>query len=247
MSKFLIFQLYGPMASWGDIAVGERRPTAGHPSKSAVTGLLAASLGICRSEEDRLQKLADNYGIAVRVDAPGEVLRDYHTSQVPPVRCGHKYTRREELASYPLHTILSQRDYRMDACYAVAVWLRGQDAPYGLTELVEHMKHPHFVLYLGRKSCPLSLPLRPQVITASTLREAFDQFTPPEELTMLWKDKKVVHYYWEDLNNDQSGMSATFVNPRCDQPISRRRWQFQNRDEFCYLLTQTEKTEEVTS
>ena len=49
----LLFRLYGPLASWGEIAVGESRHTAVYPSKSALLGLLAASLGIRRDEEER--------------------------------------------------------------------------------------------------------------------------------------------------------------------------------------------------
>ena len=51
MADFLVFQLYGALASWGDIAVGEYRPSQGHPSKSAITGLLAAALGIEREDD----------------------------------------------------------------------------------------------------------------------------------------------------------------------------------------------------
>jgi CRISPR system Cascade subunit CasD len=34
----LVFRLYGPMASWGEIAVGESRHTANYPGKSAIIG-----------------------------------------------------------------------------------------------------------------------------------------------------------------------------------------------------------------
>ena len=47
----LVFRLYGPMASWGEIAVGENRHTANYPSKSALLGLLGAALGIERDDE----------------------------------------------------------------------------------------------------------------------------------------------------------------------------------------------------
>ncbi len=63
MRDFLVFRLYGPLASWGDIAVGEQRPTTPHPSKSAVLGLIAAALGVRRDEEERQQALAEGYGM----------------------------------------------------------------------------------------------------------------------------------------------------------------------------------------
>ena len=37
MRAYLVFQLYGPLASWGDIAVGETRPSTPIPSKSAIS------------------------------------------------------------------------------------------------------------------------------------------------------------------------------------------------------------------
>jgi len=85
VKAYLIFRLYGPMCAWGDIAVGEQRPSAGHPAKSAVLGLLAAALGVRRDEEGRQKLLADAYAMAVRVDVSGELLRDYHaiTVQTP--------------------------------------------------------------------------------------------------------------------------------------------------------------------
>ena len=46
MAEFLLFQLYGPMASWGEAAAGEVRHTASWPTRSALTGLLGAALGI---------------------------------------------------------------------------------------------------------------------------------------------------------------------------------------------------------
>ena len=42
MSQYLIFQLHGPMASWGVDAPGEVRHTHELPSRSALLGLLAA-------------------------------------------------------------------------------------------------------------------------------------------------------------------------------------------------------------
>ena len=140
---YLLFQLYGPMASWGDIAVGEYRPSFERPSKSAILGLLAAALGIKRpntveseSEHANLEAqhaaLTQGYGIAVECwalsdggrDLPvlGGLLRDYHTVQRPKaalVSSRPCYTRRDEL-SFPKHeyaktTTLSSRDYRTDA------------------------------------------------------------------------------------------------------------------------------------
>lgn len=56
MSQYLIFQLHGPMASWG---VDARRSASYHelPSRSALLGLLAAGVGIRRDDTERLNAL----------------------------------------------------------------------------------------------------------------------------------------------------------------------------------------------
>lgn len=233
---FLLFQLYGPLAAWGDVAVGEQRPTATHPSKSAIVGLLAAAKGIRRDQEDIHKSMASGYAVGVRVDASGELLRDYHTAQVPPAKGKAKYyTRRDELRSDDLYTILSARDYRMEGCYTVAIWVNDSSAPFSLEALVEALKYPKFVPYIGRKSCPLALPLAPQLVGASTLKAAFDQVERPGKgfLADLSLADQMA-YYWEGLDNAAAGMMPTMVYPRRDQPLSRARWQFREREEFYF-------------
>ncbi len=176
--EYLLFRLYGPLASWGEIAVGESRHTADSPSKSSLLGLLAASIGIRRDEEERQMALAIGYKFAVKVMGIGSLLRDYHTTQVPDSVGGYTYrTRRDELVigKERLGTILSSREYRCDALYLVAVKAL-EGAPYPLSELKEHLLKPRFHLYLGRKSCPLSIPLAPVVILANCFGEALDSY-----------------------------------------------------------------------
>jgi CRISPR system Cascade subunit CasD len=231
MDNYLLFRLYGPLASWGETAVGEMRPSAAWPGRSAVIGLVAAALGVRRDEEERQRSLASSYGVAVCVESSGELLRDYHTTQVPPERRGvvHR-TRRDELAAEGLNTILSQRDYRSDALYTIALWQK-EGATETLQQLAEALSRPIFPLYLGRKSCPVALPLAPQVVPAETLREAFAKVSFPDEALLaalpLAEDRVFV---WEEL--PRSGMEALHVGPRRDEPISRKRWQFGEREEY---------------
>jgi len=228
MCDYLLIYLYGPMASWGDIAVGEYRPSFAHPSKSAIVGLLAAALGIRREEEERQQSLAASCSFAVRVDAMGVLLRDYHTTQVPPARKGLiHYNRRSELSADVLNTILSSRDYRCDALYTVAITVTG-DAPVGIQQLVNKLRNPEFTLYLGRKSCPLAIPLHPQIVKAATLREAFEKTLPAEEFSDIIHDGPAM-VYWE--GDAPSGIECQQVITRRDQPRSRKRWQFEDRSE----------------
>src|SRR5262245_9934555 len=80
MPRFLLFTLAAPLASFGTVAVGERRPTWDRPSKSQIIGLVAGALGIERGDEDKQQILAAGLGYAVRVDDPGQLATDYHTA-----------------------------------------------------------------------------------------------------------------------------------------------------------------------
>jgi len=236
MRQFLLFQLYGPMASWGDVAVGEQRPSASHPSKSAILGLLAAAKGIRRDEESLHHEMAAGYGFGVRVDAPGELQRDYHTSQVPPAKGKVTFfTRRDELRNVELNTILSSRDYRVDGRYTVAVWVQDDVAPFTLKVLADALQMPRLALYLGRKSCPVAVPLWPKVLEADDLKSAFAAIEFPEdEMLSNIKSSTQISYYWEALNSGAAGMSASMVYPRRDHPLSRKRWQFAERNEYYY-------------
>lgn len=64
--QYLVFRLYGPMASWGEAAVGGDRPSGLAPSRSAVLGLLGAALGIKRDDASRLDALRASIGIAIK-------------------------------------------------------------------------------------------------------------------------------------------------------------------------------------
>ena len=55
MKDYLVFRLYGPLASWGQAAVGGDRPTGLQPTRSAILGLLGAALGIKRDNNQDLE------------------------------------------------------------------------------------------------------------------------------------------------------------------------------------------------
>ena len=240
MRDYLVFRLYGPMAAWGDIAVGEYRPSFSHPSKSAIIGLLAAALGIRRDEEERQKYLADSCSYAVRVDAMGSLLRDYHTVQVPSSGTGRNRkiyrTRRAELAETELNTILSSRDYRCDAAYTVAISF-SSGAPYSAQQVASALNRPVFVLYLGRKSCPLALPLSPKVVHTETIKEALAEAMAADELLSLIQGESYI-VYWE---SEDSGYEQDQVITRRDMPRSRARWQFTERKENLATVSRKEE------
>lgn len=249
MTEYLLLRLYGPMASWGEIAVGESRHSAVHPSRSALLGLLGAALGVNRDDDDKQKALRDGYRFGIKLECVGSPLRDYHTIQVgvPPKKFQFR-SRRQELMADKLDTILSAREYRCDSLAVVAVEAL-PNAPVNLSSLSDALCKPNFTLYLGRKSCPLAVPLMPTLVKAANLQEAFDVVTWPSLLGLhdkhlrheIWPDRKdrrhfrigPVRYYWED--GMDSGMKPDFESQRHDQPLSRRRWQFAPRREWVSL------------
>jgi CRISPR system Cascade subunit CasD len=154
------------------------------------------------------------------------------------------YTRRDELHAETLNTILSSREYRCDALYTVALWPRdAPSAPFTLDELAAGLRQPRFPLYLGRKSCPLALPVQPTQVTAANLEAAFahERFKDDvdlvedhdEQRTNLLDRPEQVLLYWEadDPSIDPGKWQPLQTITRRDQLLTRRRWQFIPRRE----------------
>jgi len=230
MVEFLLFALEAPLAALGDVAVGERRYGRDRPAKSAVLGLVAAALGIERSNESSHQTLHSDFGFAVRVDQEGSPLQDFHTAQVPRARRNKAWpTRRAELEEDDLGTILSIRDYRTDVAYTIALWCRDQDAQ-SLDDLKAGLERPHFTLYLGRKSCPLGRAPAPFVLTAPSLTEAFIAYDNHGETNRkagkrLYADREAASWLGPGWRQDR-------MAERRDGLVSRQRWQFRPRPEL---------------
>lgn len=240
MKDYLVFHLYGPLSSFGDTAVGEYRPVLGHPSKSGVIGLIAASLGISRDHEDEIMELSNDLKYAVLILSSGELMRDYHTIQVPSSSSLKKYpavTRRDELNRKDVNTILSFRDYRMDGYYRVAVWSRS--GRFELKSIEEGLSRPRYTPYLGRKSCPVALPMQPKIVTAVHVQEALINNTNMLEDIMKGvfpgqdsQNKGIFTIVTDDEQEANASSSKTRVNWRKDRLISRKNWQYGDRREF---------------
>lgn len=252
---YLIFRLYGPMASWGEIAIGESRHSADYPSKSAIRGLLGAALGIRREEEPVHRTLSRCYLQAVKVRKSGGLLHDYHTAQAPDSVGKFRYrTRRDEIVTGRdrLGTVLSTREYRSDADALVA--LRALDtAPYSLANLADALMKPKFHLYLGRKSCALAAPLNPLIVQADNFHNALQRYETKPLLMRVpeWAsdsrwlpEDKLVRFYWEgDMAeffpaNTEMDKSSVQRLSRYDMPLSRQRWQFEPRQEYLWTTEQ---------
>lgn len=251
-TEFLLFQLYGPMASWGEIAVGEERDSSARPSRSAILGLCAAALGIPRTEEERLLGFNKSMGFAVCVDEPGDILRDFHSVQSPSGKNARDLpTRRDELAYSNVKAILSSRHYRTDAYYTICLWARHKDGPVTLSALAKALNQPEFTLFLGRKSCPLAIPLNPRLIEAPSIREAINAYPVDPNLRWLSNSSRrrnadsMRSIFWDaDTQGIEPGCDAVHHAKRWDKLISRQRWQFARRDEAFARINRTSAPEE---
>ena len=235
MPEYLIFQLAGPFASWGDVAPGETRNSYRHPSKSAVLGLVAGALGLKREQEEELQSLNRSLGFAAywhQRFGPLEgreyqslLLEDYHTSQVDPADKKFTLRTRADELSGPKDnrsTILSTRQYLNDAYARVALWKAGEEA-VDLGALAVRLKAPVFAPYLGRKACSPSLPFSPWLGQAKELLEAFLAYPAPllvppglGPATLLWEDRGT-------LCRVEPTQRLSFR----DALVSRTRWQYE--------------------
>jgi len=241
MADYLVFRLYGPMASWGEIAVGETRHSAAYPSRSALIGLLGAALGVTRDDEAGQTALNAGYRFGVKLHAAGHPLRDYHTIQLGPELKKLRYrTRRQELtlvARDQLTTLLTGREYRCDSFVTVAV-MATEKAERSLVHVAAALQRPVFPLYLGRKSCPLAAPLAPNVKNFPSLKAALDAFdaNPFPELAVRVNRLRMQapRYYWDEAfgaDGLAADCPASVTLTRHDEPTSRLRWQFAPRRE----------------
>lgn len=233
-NPYLTAILYAPLASFGGLAVGERRNTGRYPTRSQIIGLLGAALGVAREDEHNQARLRDSYSFAVQLFSPGLVGADYHTAQMPSARGKTRFaTRRDELHDKrALNTVLTSRDYRFDFLAGLAICAKA-GAPYELAELANALRLPHYTLSLGRKSCPLGWPLSPEIVDAAT---------PQAALATLWariqqdsSARKLVNGLRARpgemiLERDQFDGDPARIEFVRDQPISRRRWQFGLRE-----------------
>lgn len=137
--KTVLLKLSGPMQSWGTSSHFVTRNTDYYPSKSAVIGIIAASFGYRRDEDEKIKKLND-LDFAVRVDQVGVLRQDYQIAS--------KYNEDWIIKD----TYLTYRYYLEDSVFVVA--LSSEDEKW-MDEIIYALKHPYFQQFMGRRSCPV--------------------------------------------------------------------------------------------
>lgn len=140
----LLLRLVGPMQSWGTTSRFTQRDTRNEPSKSGVTGLLAAALGIPREEWTDLEPLT-RLGMAVRHDRPGMPKKDYQTAAC----ASSDVILRADGSLAKDGGVVSARFYLADAAFLVG--LESLDRSL-LEKAHAALRNPVWPLALGRKS-----------------------------------------------------------------------------------------------
>lgn len=123
------------MQSWGTSSHFETRNTDYYPSKSAVIGVIAASFGYSRDEDDIIREL-NKLDFAVRVDQVGLLKKDYQTA---------RRLKKDE-------PYVTNRYYLEDAIFVVAI--SNYDDKW-IEEIYAALKNPYFQQFMGRRSCPV--------------------------------------------------------------------------------------------
>lgn len=233
--SWLVITLEAPLASFGEAAGNAQRGTAERPSRSALLGLAGAALGLRREDAAGQSRLFAGLRTASLSQRSGKLLTDFHTFQSLPSSAGAPRSRAAALAQHEeLSTSITRREYRMDVRY-----LAGFTATDGVAEgegidlaaLAEAFRRPRFTLWLGRKSCPLSHPLNPQVVPATDAAGAFLAYLEADP-SLLGTMPREAELAVETLGDLPPGAAISRQHTRRDDPQSRTSWQFASRSEY---------------
>jgi len=193
--RWLVLRLEAPLLAFGGLAIDHMGVTSDFPATSMLTGLLANALGWRRTEWDKHQALQDRLVFAARREWESYfgVLTDTQNAQLAKNDKGWTTWGKPEGrdgASYGApHR--RQRDYHPDTCVIVALRLEPADSEPSLQALTEALDRPARPLFIGRKPCLPSAPMRQNdFVTAETAYAALHKIPPQqdttEQLRALW-------------------------------------------------------------
>ena len=179
----IILRLAGPMQAWGAPTTEDTRPVYPFPTRSGLTGLIGACLGVPHDERHRLVPLSESFRYAVRRDTgpyePG-IMVDYQTIQNVPT------------ADNKTRTVESPREYLVDTRFTAVLVATGVGSP-SFDEIERALLEPHFTPVLGRKCC---LPTEPIFVR----RTATDN-----PLTLLAATAPGSGYVWSEFAREGAG------------------------------------------
>lgn len=170
MNEYIILRLKGVLQSWGGHTYEDYRPSNLFPTRSGLAGLLAACLGIDRKDIVNQMALSESFRYAVRVDETANrfyKITDFHTV----------LKARRVSGKAGDDTVVSRREYLCDASFTVALKLTDTTV-FSVQRIIDHLQKPVYTPFLGRRSCPLSVPPFHSIVQAESLIKALEAVEP---------------------------------------------------------------------
>ena len=151
----LFLRLEGPLQAWGDASKFVIRRCMDAPTKSGVLGLICCAMGLPRqAAREKLREL-NNLLMGVRIDQPGTRWWDYHTVGARIGNLNAKGEVKKTAGTGEYETLITRREYLADASFLVAL----QGDAVLIAEVATALAAPKWPIFLGRKSCPPSMPV----------------------------------------------------------------------------------------
>lgn len=175
--EVMLLRFDAPLMAFGGPAVDKHRVIRDFPGKAMLTGLLANALGWEHRSFDLLARLQSRLSYAVRVDRPGERIVDYQTVDLGQDFLYEEWTTRgrsegRQGGTAKEGTHIRYRHYWADRIVTLALTLVPVDETPNLHGLATALDHPARPLFLGRKACLPSQPIKLALVEAESLYSA---------------------------------------------------------------------------
>jgi CRISPR system Cascade subunit CasD len=225
VSTLFTMRLAAPIASLS----GPRIDTVGDslpiPTRSMITGIIGAALGISYDQPKVLQRVQDTMRLAVVVHRAGTVIRDYQTVRMAQPHMtgpmwwndGKRLGVMERAGGDPDRTITGERPLTSDYDATVIVELV-HGAPFEGSQILDALRSPIFPLCIGQRSCIPSRPIAGNTLEATTLIDGVSIVGPgiaylPVECTQPGEfgDLYVTIPAGRDWTSRQHGGNDTYV------------------------------------
>lgn len=187
MDNYLYFRMVCPMSSWGEVSFEMDRPTLNFPIKSAIIGMIGASLGINRDNDSALIELHNKLSIIIgyedMLDEKNDPSNMVDFFRIDSFQKKAKITKKNNLSYWETlqftketnlitsSSKIGKKEYLTDCIFYI--WIKGE------SDILEKIKngllHPHYTLSGGRKNCIFSFPLEPQLIQSYNFHTAFEK------------------------------------------------------------------------
>lgn len=213
--RWLVLRLEAPLLAFGAVAIDQVRPTSDFPGLSMLTGLLANALGWRRTDAAAHQRLQDRIVFAARLDRLWStgVLLDVQNAQLSKNDRGWTTRGAPEGRGGGADTYSAPhrrfRDYLADAAFVVALRLEPEDEAPSLDDVAGALDRPARPLFIGRKPCLPSLPLRWRSDEGRSFVEADSAYAALLRIPALGEQDGSLAALWPEGEGPSTAPAAT--------------------------------------